>query len=74
MHIVPERIPLGVKFKIAVLIKGRILRPVQDDGSPLQMFAKVSTEGYRKVTGTVNVLDDQGNPTGQTEEIQPVCS
>lgn len=42
----------------------------KDDGSPLQMFAKVSTEGYRKVTGTVNVLDDQGNPTGQREEIE----
>ncbi|MCI9436818.1 MAG: flagellar hook-associated protein FlgK [Lachnospiraceae bacterium] len=39
----------------------------KDDGSPIQMFAKVASEGYRKVTATVNVTDDQGNVTG-TEE------
>ena len=40
----------------------------KDDGSPIQMFTKVSSEGYRKVTGMVDVLDENGNPTGQQEE------
>lgn len=40
----------------------------KDDGSPIQMFSKIGSEGYRKVTATVNVTDDQGNVTG-TEEV-----
>ncbi len=33
----------------------------KDDGSPIQMFGKVATEGYRKVTGTLT--DAAGNTT-----------
>ena len=33
-----------------------------DDGSPIQMFAKVSSEGYQKVTLTGPLLDAAGNP------------
>lgn len=33
----------------------------KDDGSPVQMFTKISSDGYRKVSGTVNVTDDNGN-------------
>lgn len=43
----------------------------KDDGSPIQMFTKVSTDGYRKESGTVNVLDDKGNPIpGQTKKVE----
>ena len=33
----------------------------KDDGSPIQMFTKVSSDGYRKVSGTINVTDENGN-------------
>jgi len=32
----------------------------KDDGSPVQMFGKISSDGYRKVTGTVTVTDENG--------------
>ncbi len=36
----------------------------KDDGSPIEMFSRLSVDGYRKVTGTltVPVLDANGNP------------
>ncbi len=40
----------------------------KDDGSPIQMFAKVSSEGYRKVTGIVEVTDAEGNKTQKEME------
>ncbi|MCM1026300.1 MAG: flagellar hook-associated protein FlgK [Roseburia sp.] len=40
-----------------------------DDGSPLQMFSKIATEGYRKVTGTVTYTDSEGNPQTATGEF-----
>ncbi len=40
----------------------------KDDGSPIQMFTKIYGEGYRKVTGTVDVVDDQGNVTQEQKE------
>lgn len=40
----------------------------KDDGSPIQMFAKVYGEGYRKVTGTVKVTDENGNVIGTEEK------
>lgn len=40
----------------------------KDDGSPIQMFTKIYGEGYRKVTGTVDVVDDQGNVTQEEKE------
>lgn len=39
----------------------------KDDGSPVQMFTKVSSDGYRKVTGKVDVKDENGNVTGQED-------
>lgn len=40
----------------------------KDDGSPVQMFTKISSDGYRRVTGTVEVKDENGNVTG-TEDV-----
>ena len=40
----------------------------KDDGSPIQMFAKVSSEGYRKVTGIVEGTDAEGNKTQKEME------
>ncbi|HBA49785.1 MAG TPA: flagellar hook-associated protein FlgK [Lachnospiraceae bacterium] len=39
----------------------------KDDGSPIQMFTKISSDGYRRVTGTVDVKDENGNVTGQKD-------
>ncbi len=39
----------------------------KDDGSPIQMFTKISSEGYRKVTGRVDVKDENGIVTGQKD-------
>lgn len=33
----------------------------KDDGSPIQMFGKITTEGYRKVKLAADVTDAQGN-------------
>ncbi len=40
----------------------------KDDGSPIQMFGKISSDGYRKVTAMVDVKDENGNVTGQEEK------
>lgn len=40
-----------------------------DDGSPLQLFSKIGTEGYRKVSGTVTYTDPDGNPQTATGEF-----
>ncbi len=40
----------------------------KDDGSPIQMFAKISSDGYRKVTGTIDVTDENGNPAKKQVE------
>ncbi|MCI9142427.1 MAG: flagellar hook-associated protein FlgK [Lachnospiraceae bacterium] len=40
----------------------------KDDGSPLQMFGKLTTEGYRKVTGTVDVKDENNIVIGTEEK------
>lgn len=37
-----------------------------DDGSPLQLFDKITTDGYRKVSGTVTYTDQDG--TVKTEK------
>lgn len=31
------------------------------DGGPIQLFEKITTEGYRKVNGTVSYVDEEGN-------------
>ncbi len=39
-----------------------------EDGSPIQLFTKAGTDGYRKVTAKVETLDADGNGTGVFEE------
>ena len=39
-----------------------------EDGSPLQLFTKATTDGYRKVTARVEQLGDNGNGTGVYED------
>lgn len=39
-----------------------------EDGSPIQLFTKATTDGYRKVTANVEKLDEDGNGTGDFEE------
>lgn len=40
----------------------------RDDGSPIQMFAKTASDGYRKVTGQITRTDENGNPV--TEDVE----
>ena len=40
----------------------------RDDGSPIQLFGKVSTDNYRKVSGTVTYTDEDGNIQTKTGE------
>lgn len=61
----------GVKTMDITLTDGTVLQGVRaceddpngymrhEDGSPIQMFAKITTPGYQKVTGTV--VDENGN-------------
>ncbi len=61
----------GVKTMDITLTDGTVLQEVRacedapngymrhQDGSPIQMFAKITTPGYQKVTGTV--VDENGN-------------
>lgn len=39
-----------------------------EDGSPIQMFTKAASDGYRKVTALVDKLDEDGNVTGVEEK------
>lgn len=39
------------------------------DGSPLQLFEKITTDGYRKVSGTVSYTDKDGNPQTKTGDF-----
>lgn len=39
------------------------------DGSPIQMFGKISTDAYRKVSGTVTYTDEDGNVQTQEGEF-----
>ena len=39
------------------------------DGSPMQLFTKIVTDGYRKVTGTVTYQDAEGNDRTETGEF-----
>lgn len=39
-----------------------------EDGSPIQLFSKATTDGYKKVTATVEKLDADGNGTGVFED------
>lgn len=39
-----------------------------EDGSPIQLFSKATTDGYRKVTAKVEKLDADGNGTGVFED------
>lgn len=41
----------------------------RDDGSPIQLFGKVSTDNYRKVSGTVTYADEDGNIQTKTGEF-----
>ena len=41
----------------------------RDDGSPIQLFGKVSTDNYRKVSGTVTYTDEDGNIQTKTGEF-----
>ena len=48
------------------------------DGSPIQLFAKATTDGYRKVTVSMPVLDEDGNEviddtTGQVKMEEVEC-
>lgn len=39
-----------------------------EDGSPIQLFSKATTDGYKKVTAKVEKLDADGNGTGVFED------
>lgn len=39
------------------------------DGRPIQMFEKVTTEGYRKVNGTISYVDENGVAQTKSGEI-----
>lgn len=39
------------------------------DGSPIQLFEKVTTDGYRRVSGTVTYTDADGMPQTKTGEF-----
>lgn len=39
-----------------------------EDGSPLQLFSKSTTDGYTKVKARAEILDENGNGTGQYGE------
>ena len=41
----------------------------RDDGSPIQLFGKVSTDNYLKVSGTVTYADEDGNIQTKTGEF-----
>ena len=45
----------------------------KDDGSPIQMFGKVSSEGYEKVTLAGPIRDENGNPLldGNGNQVVP---
>lgn len=40
-----------------------------EDGRPIQMFEKVTTEGYRKVNGTISYVDENGVTQTKSGEI-----
>ncbi|GFI66331.1 flagellar hook-associated protein 1 [Lachnospiraceae bacterium] len=56
----------GVKFAFDDP-DGYMHRP---DGSPIQMFGKVATEGYRKVSGTVTYTETYTDDDGNTQTRQ----
>ncbi len=72
----------GVKDVEITLADGTVMKGVSackdepggymrhEDGSPIQLFSKVTTPGYQKVTGqaTITVVDEEGNES--TETIQ----
>jgi len=41
-----------------------------DEGKPIQMFTKVATDGYRKVSVSEEVLDADGKGTGTFENVE----
>ena len=41
----------------------------REDGSPIQLFGKISTDNYRKVSGTVTYEDADGNIKTETGEF-----
>lgn len=55
----------GVRF-VDVNSDGYMRR---EDGSPIQLFGKVSTDNYRKVSGTVTYTDESGNIQTKTGEF-----
>lgn len=70
----------GVKDVEITLADGTVMQGVQackdepggymrhEDGSPIQLFSKITTPGYQKVTGTavVTVVDEDGNESTET--------
>ncbi|MDE6516661.1 MAG: hypothetical protein K2L18_02265, partial [Acetatifactor sp.] len=70
----------GVQTMDIELADGTVLQQVQacvdepggymrhEDGSPIQLFAKITTPGYTKVTGeaTITVVDEDGNEIQKT--------
>lgn len=72
----------GVQTMDITLADNTVLRQVQacvdepsgymrhEDGSPIQLFAKITTPGYTKVTGktTITVVDEDGNESQKTIE------
>jgi len=72
----------GVKNVDITLADGTVMKGVSackdepggymrhEDGSPIQLFAKITTPGYRKVTGkaAVTVVDEEGNESTETIE------
>lgn len=40
-----------------------------DDGCPIQLFEKITTAGYQKVSGTVTYTDEDGNTQTKTGEF-----
>lgn len=41
----------------------------REDGRPIQLFEKATTDSYRKVTGTVTYTDEDGNTRTETGEF-----
>lgn len=70
----------GVQTQNLTLTDGTVLTNVRccasdeggylrrSDGSPIQMFAKATTDGYRKVTARVEKRNEDGTGTGQFED------
>ncbi|MGN0403053.1 MAG: flagellar hook-associated protein FlgK [Acetatifactor sp.] len=65
--LIPDGETESQQVRFCMVDEGGYLR--REDGSPMQLFDKVVTEAYRKVSGTVTYVDGDGNTQTATGDF-----